>query len=83
MKPELFHAIGDPGSAAARRLLVERGLERSVRIRNVHYPEVLADLEAHGGSTTPAIWDGERLLQGEEEVVAFLRSLPVHSPPAT
>ncbi|MSP63970.1 MAG: hypothetical protein EXR72_27240 [Myxococcales bacterium] len=74
-KIELFHAIADAGSAAARRLMTERGLESRVRIRNVFYPEVAADLAARGGTSTPAVWDGERLIQGTEAVLAALAAL--------
>lgn len=72
---ELFHAIGDPGSAAARRLVVERGLEEKVRFRNVVYPEVQADLAARGGGAVPALWDGARLVEGEAAVVEALAQL--------
>jgi hypothetical protein len=71
---ELFHAIADEGSAAARRLVTERNLAQ-VRLRNVYYPEVTADLEARGGNATPALWDGERLIQGTDAVLAHLRAL--------
>jgi hypothetical protein len=74
-KPELFHAIGDSGSAAARRALVELGLEQRVRIRNIFYPEVESDFRARGGRTLPAYWDGTVLLEGEEPVLAALRLL--------
>jgi hypothetical protein len=75
-KHELFHAIGDEGSAAARRLLVELDLLDRVRIRNIHYPEVLADLVARGGgSSTPALWDGVQLVEGTDAVVDALQRL--------
>lgn len=75
--PELFHAIADSGSAAARRRLVELELERRVRIRNVTYPEVEADLRARGGGAmeTPAFWDGRTLAVGEAAVLAALERL--------
>jgi hypothetical protein len=75
MKPELFHAIADPGSAAARRLLIELDLEHRVRIRNMFYPEVESDFAAHGGRELPAIWDGKKLIEGEAAVLAALRAL--------
>ena len=69
--PELFHAIDDAGSAAARLLLVERKLEDRVRFRNVHYDEVRVDLLACGGSgATPALWDGHVLVEGEAAVTS-------------
>jgi hypothetical protein len=75
VKLELFHAVPDAGSARARRLVTERGLLERVRFRNVFYPEVAADLAARGGAQTPALWDGERLIEGEEAVLAALAQL--------
>jgi len=72
---ELFHAISDPGSARARRIVIERNLGERVRFRNVAYPEVQSDLTARGGKQTPALWDGERLIEGEEAVAAALEAL--------
>ena len=72
---ELFHATNDAASAEARRLVVARGLVDKIRFRNVFYPEVRADLETRGGRTTPAIWDGTRLIEGRDAVVALLGSL--------
>ncbi len=75
MDIELFHAIGDAGSAVARRFVVEHGLEEKVRFRNLHYPEVEADFRARGGTTLPALWDGTRLAEGEEAAIAALARL--------
>lgn len=76
MTPELFHAVDDDGeSAKARSKMLEWKLEERVRIRNVFYPEVLADLKAHGGSRTPALWDGETLHEGADAVIARLFTL--------
>jgi hypothetical protein len=72
---ELFHATNDPASAAARRLVVARGLESRVRFRNIFYAEVRADFAARGGRTLPALWDGARLVEGEAAVVAALEAL--------
>jgi hypothetical protein len=72
---ELFHATNDPDSAAARREVVQRGLVERVRFRNVFYPEVQVDLRARGGSRTPALWDGERLIEGLEAVLRALQAL--------
>ena len=72
---ELFHATNDEGSAVARKLVVDRGLVDKIRFRNIFYPEVQADLDARGGKTTPALWDGEKLLEGREAVLAFLSAL--------
>lgn len=72
---ELFHAIADPGSAAARKRVVELGLEARVRFRNVIYDEVRHDFDARGGRNLPALWDGETLHEGAEAVIAALESL--------
>jgi len=72
---ELFHATNDAGSAEARKLVVDRGLVDKIRFRNVFYPEVQADLDARGGTGTPAVWDGEKLIQGRDAVLAFLGAL--------
>jgi hypothetical protein len=74
-RPELFYEIAHAGSAAARRVVVARGLLERVRFRNLYYPEVRADYEARGGSRLPALWDGARLVEGEAEVVAALEAL--------
>jgi hypothetical protein len=69
---ELFHATNDEGSAAARKRVVDRALVDKIRFRNVFYPEVQADLDARGGTTTPAVWDGAKLIEGRDAVLAFL-----------
>ncbi len=69
---ELFHVVADPGSAKARRYVTEHELERLVRFRNLTYPEVEADWRARGGTTTPALWDGQTLHQGAEAVISRL-----------
>ena len=72
---ELFHSIGDPGSAAARRFVTRHHLAERIRFRNVHYDEVQRDLIARGGSAAPALWDGRALHQGEAAVLAALARL--------
>ncbi|MGZ3405566.1 MAG: hypothetical protein ACXVAN_03915 [Polyangia bacterium] len=72
---ELFHATNDAGSAAARQRVVDRALVDRIRFRNVFYAEVQADLDARGGKTTPAIWDGTSLIEGRDAVLAFLDAL--------
>lgn len=69
---ELFHAIADSSSAKVRRFVVDRGLEASVRFRNVTYPEVQAALTGRGGAGPPALWDGARLITGAEAIIARL-----------
>jgi hypothetical protein len=36
---------------------------------------VQADFGARGGTRLPALWDGDKLIQGEEEVLAALETL--------
>jgi hypothetical protein len=72
---ELFHSTVDSGSAAARKRVVDRGLESRIRFRNVFYAEVTRDLQARGGTAAPAIWDGTRLIEGEAAVLQFLDAL--------
>jgi hypothetical protein len=74
---ELFHATNDDGaSAQARQAVVDLDVVEQVRFRNVFYAEVLADLQSHGGASTPALWDGTRLIEGVDDVLAALRALP-------
>lgn len=69
---ELFHAIADPGSARVRQYVVDHELTEAVRFRNVTYEEVQRDLTAHGGTTAPALWDGEKLFTGADAIIARL-----------
>lgn len=69
---ELFHAIADPASGKVRSYVVEHELTEVVRFRNVTYEEVQRDLQARGGAQAPALWDGERLVQGAEAIIARL-----------
>ena len=73
---ELFNAIADSGSARARLFVMEHGYKRVVKFRNVFYPEVVADLVARGGAVDrlPALWDGGRLVEGAEAVIARLQA---------
>ncbi|MBI3182766.1 MAG: hypothetical protein HYZ28_11565 [Myxococcales bacterium] len=77
MKPsfELFHLIADSGSARVRRRVVELGLESRLRFRNVGFEEAQQALEDRGGKGVPALWDGERLLEGPDAVIERLESL--------
>ena len=72
---ELFHAIGDEASAAARREIARLRLEERVTFRNIFYPEADADFRARGGGALPALWDGARLHIGLDAVLAQLSSL--------
>jgi hypothetical protein len=69
---ELFHDIAQAESATVRRFIVEHGHKADVSFRNVSYDEVRADLVAHGGTTTPALWDGAQLFVGEAAIVGRL-----------
>jgi hypothetical protein len=74
-RPELFHEIAHKPSAQARQYVMDNGLEKQVRFRNIFYPEVQADFAARGGTLLPALWDGERLFQGAEAVLARLAAM--------
>ena len=65
---ELFHRLAEPGSAAARKLVVEAGLEGAVQFRNVAFDAHREALAAHGGGPTPALWDGARLHVGLDAI---------------
>ncbi len=71
---ELFHRLEEPRSARVRRWVVDHGLVETVRFRNVLYPEAAADLAAHGGDETPALWDGQRLFTGADLIIARLQA---------
>ncbi len=75
---ELFHVIAEADSATARKLVVTHHLEAVVRFRNLTYPEVQQDFATRGGTSTPAVWDGERLHQGIDAVTAVLVGLAVN-----
>lgn len=70
---ELFHDIAEAESARVRRFIVEHGHKDRVSFRNVSSDEARADFVARGGTTTPALWDGERLVTGEEAIAVRLR----------
>ncbi len=69
---ELFHAIADSSSARVRKYVVDHELTADIRFRNVTYEEVQTDLVARGGSTAPALWDGEKLTRGADAIIARL-----------
>jgi hypothetical protein len=72
---ELFHRLAEPDSAAARVLVRDLGLLEAVSFRNVAFASHAADLAAHGGGETPALWDGTRLHVGLAAVRAALAAL--------
>lgn len=72
---ELFHVISEPASAKVRRYVVDYSLEDQVRFRNLVYQEVEKDFLARGGTLAPAIWDGERLIEGAEACIARLQRI--------
>ena len=72
---ELFHRLNEPRSARVRRWVGDHDLLEAVRFRNIVYPEAAADFAAHGGSETPALWDGERLFTGTELIIARLQAV--------
>jgi hypothetical protein len=69
---ELFHRLAEPGSAAARKLVVDAGLEGRAQFRNVAFDAHREALAAHGGGPTPALWDGARLHVGLDAIRAAL-----------
>ena len=71
----LFHVIASLSDARVRREIVTRGLKALIDFRNVEDPEHGEALAALGGSRTPALWDGSRLHEGEDAVLAALRDL--------
>jgi hypothetical protein len=73
--PELFHRITDLDSVEVRRRAAELGLADRVLFRNVHFDDARADFQARGGVELPALWDGARLWQGREAVLAVLAAL--------
>ena len=70
----LYHRIDDVGSAAARRRVVELGLKPKVDFQNVD-SDGAASWAAAGGHVLPALWDGERLHEGQRAVLAALETL--------
>ncbi len=73
---ELFHALPDPESAAARRLVGELGLLDEVTFRNVAFESHRAALAAAGGGRTPALLDGDGLHEGLDAIRAALARRP-------
>ena len=74
MSAVLYHRIDDPDSAVVRRRVVELGLKSQVDFQNVDTDGAEAWANA-GGKVLPALWDGERLHEGERAALAALESL--------
>lgn len=70
----LYHRIGDPDSAAARRRVVELGLKPRVDFQNVDSEGADAFAE-HGGRRVPALWDGALLHEGRAAVLTQIDRL--------
>jgi hypothetical protein len=49
-------------------------MEEFVRLRDVALEDARADLRRRGATAVPALWDGERLHQGAEAVIARLEA---------
>jgi hypothetical protein len=71
---ELFHALADPESAAARRLVRDLGLLDAVTFRNVLFDSHRAALAAAGGARVPALLAPEGLHEGLDAIRAALAS---------
>ncbi len=69
---ELFHALPEPESAEARRLVVDLGLAEDVTFRNVAFDSHRAALLAAGGARTPALLDDRGLHEGVDAIRAAL-----------
>ncbi len=69
---ELFHALTEPESAEARRLVVDLGLADAVAFRNVAFDSHRAALLAAGGARTPALLDADGLHEGLDAIRAAL-----------
>jgi hypothetical protein len=82
----LYHRIGDPDSAVARRRVVELGYARCGSLTGAPAPEPRVDfqnVDTDGaeawanarGKALPALWDGARLHEGQRAVLAALETL--------
>lgn len=70
----LFHRIDDPDSAVVRRRVVELDLKPLIDFQNIA-TDGAAAFAARGGRRPPALWDGARLHEGREAVLAALETL--------
>jgi hypothetical protein len=67
---ELFYEEGGSGSARVLAFIEENGIAEFVRARDVAIEDARGDWERLRGSAVPALWDGERLYEGAEAVLA-------------
>lgn len=73
---ELYHEIdGESANVRVRREIMARGLKALIDFRNIYWPEDREAFEALRGTRTPALWDGQRLHEGEEAVMRALRDI--------
>ena len=72
---ELYHEIVGEPNVRVRREILARGLKDRIEFRNIYWPEDREAFEALRGTRTPALWDGRRLHEGEEAVMAALRDI--------
>jgi len=72
---ELFHLVADAPSAHVRKAVTRLGLLPRVSFRNVHFDTHRDALAALGGGAVPAIWDGARLVTGEDGCLSLLEKL--------
>jgi hypothetical protein len=54
--------------------LQDQAMEEFIRLRDVALEEARVDLQRRRGIAVPALWDGERLHQGAEAVIARLEA---------
>jgi len=72
---ELYHEISGDTNVRVRREVVARGLKDRIAFRNIFWDEDREAFVLLGGTRTPALWDGERLHEGEEAVMRALRDM--------
>ena len=70
----LYHRVADPASAGVRRLVVERDLKARIDFQNVD-TDAAEEFARRGGRIVPALWDGQRLHEGEEAVRLVLDAM--------
>lgn len=70
----LYHRIADAECAEVRRIIVERGLKPKIDFQNV-LTDAADAFAHHGGERVPALWDGARLHQGRDAVLAALERI--------